>query len=127
RQGQGTGGHMWDGPFYRVRRQGYEICFVAGEGEDLDEVCGIDMWVTFPDGQRWSGSVVTLDEARRVMDHRQDTGECLDGRYYYGWDNLLVRHPGIPAMTEVIDHLVATGAYRSALRPIGREDDGDED
>ena len=26
---------MWDGPFYRVRRDGYEICFVPGVGEDL--------------------------------------------------------------------------------------------
>ncbi|MFE7894845.1 hypothetical protein [Streptomyces sp. NPDC057412] len=118
---------MWDGPFYRVRRQGYEICFVPSDGEDLDEVCDVDMWVTFPDGQRWSGSVVTLDEARRVMDCWQVTGECLDGRYFYGWDNVLVRHPGIPAMTEVVDRLVETGSYRSALRPIGREEDVDED
>jgi hypothetical protein len=114
---------MWDGPFYRVRRTGYEICFVPGAGEDLDEVCSVDMWLTFTDGQRWSGSVITLDETRRVMDRWRDTGECFDGRYFYGWDNLLVRDPGISAMTEVIDRLVASGDYTSALRPIGVAED----
>ncbi|WP_246101685.1 hypothetical protein [Streptomyces cyaneus] len=114
---------VWDGPFYRVRRDGYEICFVPSAGEDLDAVCDIDMWVTFADGQRWSGSVCTLDEARRLMDRWQDTGENLGGRYFYGWDNLIVRDPGIPAMVHVIDHLVATGDYRSALRPLGLAED----
>lgn len=114
---------MWDGPFYRVRRDGYEICFVPGAGEDLDEVCNVDMWVTFADGQRWSGTVFSLDEARRLMDRWQDTGECLGGRYFYCWDNLIVRDPGVPAMVQVIDDLVTTGDYRSALRPLGLAED----
>ncbi len=114
---------MEDSPFYRVSRDGYEICFVLGPGEDLDEVCNVDMWVTFADGQRWSGTVFTLDEARRLMDRWQDTGECLGGRYFYGWDDLIVRDPGIPAMVRVIDDLVATGAHISALRPLGLAED----
>ncbi|WP_369172620.1 hypothetical protein AB5J49_33645 [Streptomyces sp. R28] len=114
---------MWDGPFYRVRRDGYEICFVVGVGVGLDEVTDTDMWVTFADGQRWTGTVFTLDEARRLMDRSKDTGERLGGRYFYGWDNLLVRDRGIPAMVQVIDELVATGDYRSALRPAGLAED----
>ncbi|WP_328422959.1 hypothetical protein [Streptomyces sp. NBC_00443] len=114
---------MWDGPFHRVGRDGYEICFVPGEGEDLDAVCDVDTWVTFADGQRWSATVITLDEARRLMDCRKDTGETLGGRYFYGWDNLIVRDPGIPAMVHVIDNLVTTGDYRSAMRPLGLAED----
>ncbi|MGW1955597.1 hypothetical protein ACWCPI_23075 [Streptomyces sp. NPDC001920] len=114
---------MGDSPFYRVSRDGYEICFVLGPGEDLDEVSDVDMWVTFADGQRWSGTVFTLDQARRLMDRWQDTGECLGGRYFYGWDDLIVRDPGIPAMVRVIDDLVTTGAYTSALRPLGLAED----
>jgi hypothetical protein len=114
---------VWDSAFYRVRRDGYEICFVPDPAEDLDEVRTIDMWVTFTDGQRWSGTVFTLDEARRLMDRWQDTGEYLGGRCFYGWDDLIVRDQGIPAMVQVIDHLVTTGDYRSALRPLGLADD----
>ncbi|MGW0967217.1 hypothetical protein [Streptomyces sp. NPDC002516] len=116
---------MWDGPFYRVRREGYEICFVPGAGEDLAEVDDVDMWVILDDGDRWSGTVYTLDVVRRDMDRWRDTGECLDGSYFWVWDGLIVRDPGIPAMVRVIDHLVSTGEYRTTLRHVGPEEDLD--
>ncbi|MET7539568.1 hypothetical protein [Streptomyces sp. NPDC005507] len=112
---------MWDGPFYRVRREGYEICFVPGAGEDLAEVNDVDMWVILDDGDRWSGTVYTLDVVRRNMDRWRDTGECLDGSYFWVWDGLIVREPGIPAMARVIDHLMSTGDYRTTLRHVGPE------
>jgi hypothetical protein len=37
-----------------------------------------------------------------------------------------VRDPGIEAMTRVIDDLVRSGSYTSAMRPLGPEDDGDD-
>ncbi|WP_309484155.1 hypothetical protein [Streptomyces himalayensis] len=116
---------MWDGPFYRVKRDEYEICFVPGAGEDLDEVCNVDMWVTFASGNRWSGTVLTLDEVRHLMDRWKNTGECLDGGYFYCY-GLIVREAGIPAMVRIVDDLVATGDYQGALRPLGREDDQDD-
>jgi hypothetical protein len=118
---------VWDGPFYRVGRAGYEICFVPGAGEDLGEVCNVDLWVTFADGDRWSATAFTHDEVLRLMDHWRNTGECLNGSYFFCWDGLIVRDPGIPAMVRVIDDLVATGDYTSALRPLGPEGDGESD
>ncbi|MFF5755157.1 hypothetical protein ACFY7A_06890 [Streptomyces longwoodensis] len=118
---------MGDGPFYRVRRDGYDICFLPDADEPLDEVTSLDLWVTFTDGERWSATVFTLDEARRLMDRWQNTGECLDGRYFFGWDDLIVRDPGIEAMTRVIDDLVGSGSYTSAMRPLGPEDDEDDE
>ncbi|MBK3568226.1 hypothetical protein, partial [Streptomyces sp. MBT62] len=93
---------MWDGPFYRVGRTGYEICFVPSAGEDLDEVCNVDMWVIRDDGERWSGTVFTLDEVRRVMDRQRRAGEP-EGDYWWCWDGLIVRDPGVPSMTSTID------------------------
>ncbi|MFJ2732476.1 MULTISPECIES: hypothetical protein [unclassified Streptomyces] len=107
---------MWDGPFYRVKHEGYEIRFVPGAGEGLDEVRDVDMWVIFADGNRWSGTVMTLDQVRRMMESWKGSGECLDGSYFYCWDGLIVRDPGIPAMVRVIDYLVATGDYRDSCR-----------
>lgn len=118
---------MWDGAFYRVRREGYEICFVPDAFEALDEVDTVDMWVILDDGERWSGTVCTLDNVRRTMDRWRETGECLDGSYFWVWDGLIVRDRGLPAMTAVIDHLVATGEYTSVFRSVGREDDGSEE
>jgi hypothetical protein len=37
-----------------------------------------------------------------------------------------VRDPGIEAMTRVIDDLVHSGSYTSAMRPLGPEDAGDD-
>jgi hypothetical protein len=79
---------MWDGPFYRVRRDGYEICFVPGAGEDLGEVCNVDMWVIRNDGDRWSGTVFTLDEVQRIMARQRQAGEP-DGDYWWCWEGLV--------------------------------------
>ncbi|MEV7419325.1 hypothetical protein [Streptomyces sp. NPDC089919] len=112
---------MWDGPFYRVRRDGYEICFVPDPEEDLDELCNVDMWVTRDDGERWCGTVFTLDEVRRVMDRQRDAGDP-EGDYWWVWDGLIVREPGVRAISQVIDRLVATGDLATVLRPIGPSD-----
>ncbi len=113
----------WDGAFYRVRRVGYEICFVPNEGESLDDVCNIDMWVTRDDGERWSGTVFTLDEVGRLLDRWRVSGECLNGSYFWAWDGLIVREPGISAMVKVIDHLLETDEYTSVLRHLGPKED----
>ncbi|WOX10799.1 hypothetical protein [Streptomyces sp. N50] len=66
-----VGGHrVWDGAFYRVRRDGYEI----------DDV---DMRVIFDNRERWSGTIYTLDVIHRVMDRWRETGECLGGRFFH--------------------------------------------
>ncbi|MFD7066010.1 hypothetical protein ACFV97_02100 [Streptomyces sp. NPDC059913] len=109
---------MWDGPFYRFKRDGYEIVFVPSAGEDLDEVCDVDMWVVRDDGERWSGTVVTLDQVRRLMDLHREAGEP-EGDYWWYWDGLIVREPGLASMAKVIDGLVATGDYETVLRHVG--------
>lgn len=119
---------MWDGPFYRVQRDGHQILFVPGEGADLDEVDDVDMWVIFENGDRWSGTMYTLDVVHRDMDRWRQTGECLDGRYHAVWDGLIVRDKGIPGMIEVVDELVRNGDYMSVFRDVGPEEpDGPAD
>ncbi|MFZ4236778.1 hypothetical protein ACOZGD_16545 [Streptomyces murinus] len=112
---------MWDGAFYRVRRGGYEICFVPDAGVPLDEIDDVDMWVLFDSGARWSGTIYTLDVVRRSMERGRQTGECLDGRYFYVWDGLIVRDPGIDGMAEVVDDLVRSGDYTAVFRDLGPE------
>ncbi|MFF0595545.1 hypothetical protein [Streptomyces antibioticus] len=124
---QQRGHRMWDGPFYRVRRDGYEILFVPDADTPLDEIDDVDMWVILDDGERWSGTVHTLDVVHRNMDACRESGECLGGRYFYVWDGLIVRDAGIDAMVEVVDELVRTGDYRSVFRDVGPEEDDDED
>ncbi|MEU1079999.1 hypothetical protein ABZ368_07095 [Streptomyces sp. NPDC005908] len=116
---------VWDGAFYRVRRNGYEICFVPDAGVPLDEIDDVDMWVIFDSGERWSGTIYTLDNVRHTMDRWRQTGECLDGRYFHVWDGLIVRDRGIPEMVDVVDDLVRSGDFRSVFRDVGPEDTDD--
>ncbi|MFH8450548.1 hypothetical protein ACH4CD_15030 [Streptomyces fungicidicus] len=116
---------VWDGAFYRVQRDDYEICFVPDAGVPLAEIDDVDMWVTFDSGERWSGTIHTLDVVRRRMDHWRQTGECLGGRYFYVWDGLIVRDRGIPGMVDVVDDLVRNGDYSSVFRDVGPEDTDD--
>ena len=109
----------WNGAFHRVQRGGYEICFVPDAGVPLDEIDDVDMWVTFETGERRSGTIYTLDVVHRTMARWQQTGEYLEGRFFYVRDGLIVRDRGIPGMIEVVDDLVRSGDYRSVFRDIG--------
>ncbi|MYS71025.1 hypothetical protein GTY88_11375, partial [Streptomyces sp. SID5926] len=57
----------WDEPWYRVRMKGFEASFLPSEGEDLDEVCNVDVFVTLEDGSRWAATVFTIAEVERLM------------------------------------------------------------
>ncbi|KUM80491.1 hypothetical protein [Streptomyces curacoi] len=81
--------------------------------------------MTFDTGERWSGTIHTLEVVRQTMDDRRQTGESLGGRYFFVWDGLIVRDRGIPAMVEVVDELVRSGDYRCVFRDVGPEDTDD--
>lgn len=98
--------HGWDGPVYRVRTPRFEVVFMGLEtDDDLDEVANVDVEVRLPDGSRWSATIVTVAEVKRLMAKWAHTGEALDGAYFWCPDGLIVREPGIHNMTEVLTGL----------------------
>ncbi|WP_143052032.1 hypothetical protein [Streptomyces sp. 2131.1] len=40
----------WDGPWYRVRMENFQVSFLPSGGEDFAEVCNVDVFVTLKDG-----------------------------------------------------------------------------
>jgi hypothetical protein len=113
---------VWDGAFYRAQRDGYEICFVPDAEVPLEEIDDVDMWVIFDSGERWWGTICTLDRVRGAMDRWRQTGECLGGRYFYVPDGLIVRDRGLPGMVDAVDDLVRSGDFRGVFRDVGPED-----
>ncbi len=69
----------WDEPWYRVRLEGFEASFLPSDGEDLDEVCNIDVFVALEDGSRWTATVFTVTEVERLMKLWAGTDEALGG------------------------------------------------
>jgi hypothetical protein len=57
----------WDGPYYRVRADGFNASFLPNPDEVLDEVCNVDAEAHLPDGSRWSATIFTVAEVGRLM------------------------------------------------------------
>ncbi|MFB6658105.1 hypothetical protein ACFCXL_13050 [[Kitasatospora] papulosa] len=108
----------WDEPWYRVRLEGFEASFLPSDGEDLDEVCNIDVFVALEDGSRWTATVFTVAEVERLMKLWAGTDEALGGRYFCVSDGLIVRDPGIDCMTDVIAGLIENGEFSEIFQPV---------
>jgi hypothetical protein len=108
----------WDGPWHRVRTDAFEASFLPGLGEDLSAVCNVDAIVRLVDGSRWSATVFTVAEVKRLMDTWARSGEALGGRYFWCSDGLIVREPGIESMTQVIAGLLDSGEFSQILRRL---------
>ncbi|MFB6775298.1 hypothetical protein [Streptomyces sp. NPDC056337] len=108
----------WDEPWYRVRMKGFEASFLPSEGEDLDEVCNVDVFVTLEDGSRWAATVFTVAEVERLMKLWAGTDEALGGRYFWVSDGLIVRDPGIDSMTDVIAGLIKSSEFSEIFQLV---------
>ncbi|MFF5391822.1 hypothetical protein ACFY5H_26280 [Streptomyces sp. NPDC013012] len=108
----------WDEPWYRVRMEDFQASFLPSDGEDLDEVCNIDVLVTLKDGSRWTATVFTVAEVERLMKLWAGTDEALGGRYFWVPDGLIVRDPGIDDMTGVIAGLIENGEFSEIFQRV---------
>ncbi|MFE9139458.1 hypothetical protein [Streptomyces sp. NPDC007355] len=101
----------WDGPWYRVRMGDFEASFLPSDGEALEEVCNVDVFVTLKDGSRWTATVFTVVEVERLMKLWAGTDEAFGGRYFWVSDGLIVRDRGIDNMADVIAGLIENGEF----------------
>ncbi|MFJ3221683.1 hypothetical protein ACIPLC_37975 [Kitasatospora sp. NPDC086801] len=108
----------WNGPYYRVRTDGFETSFLPNPGEALDEVCNVDAEVQLSDGSRWSATIFTVAEVSRSMKRWEETGEAAGGRCFWCSDGLIVRDPGIREMVTVITKLLASGEFERAFQHL---------
>ncbi|GGL83168.1 hypothetical protein GCM10010095_79930 [Streptomyces anthocyanicus] len=108
----------WDQPWYRVRTENFQASFLPSDGEDLDEVCNVDVFVTLRDESCWTATVFTVAEVERLMKLWADTDEALGGRYFWVSDGLIVKDPGIDGMTGVIAGLIENGEFSEIFQRV---------
>ncbi|MFH8872385.1 hypothetical protein ACIBCC_11970 [Streptomyces griseus] len=108
----------WDEPWYRVRTEEFQASFLPGDGEDLGEVCNVDVSVTLKDGSRWTATVFTVAEVERLMRLWEGTDEALGGRYFWVSDGLIVRDPGIDSMADVIAGLIENDEFTDVFQRV---------
>lgn len=96
----------------------FEASFLPSDGEDLAEVCNVDVFVTLKDGSRWTATVFTVVEVERLMKLWVGTDEALGGRYFWVSDGLIVMDPGIDNMTAVIAGLIENGEFSEIFQRV---------
>ncbi|MEV0251776.1 hypothetical protein AB0H76_34665 [Nocardia sp. NPDC050712] len=112
--------HSFDGIFYRIRTTSFEVRYIISAGEDPEQVENVDVEVHLPDGSRWSATMFTIREVERLMARWSTTGECVGGSYFWCGDGVIVRDPGVSAMTAVLIGLHDDeNALTDVLRPLG--------
>jgi hypothetical protein len=106
----------WDGPTYRVRTSVFDVTFMVGGGERPETVENVDAEVRLPDGSRWSATIFTLAEVERLMSEWARTGEYGGGSYFWCFDGLVVRDPGVGNMTSALADLHQGENLRNVLK-----------
>ncbi len=100
---------------FEVDVAGARITFFLGADDNPETVENIDVEVRLDDGSRWSGTFLSLPEVARIMDRWQVTGEYLGGVFFQCRDLVIVRNPGVPAMTQLVARMVESGELRDTL------------
>ncbi|GAB3170644.1 hypothetical protein GCM10027059_37380 [Myceligenerans halotolerans] len=108
-------------PALKLEREGYSVRFFLGAGDSSDDVENVDAELTMPDGSRWSATLLTLREVARIMKRWRTSGESGSGSYFQCVDLVLLPEPGVSAMLNALDALVADGGPQGMLPLLGEE------
>ena len=100
-------------------RSGYKFSFLLGSDRDAGFDEFIDVEIEEPSGQRWSGTVGTLEAIRRRLEHYQKSGECSSGAYFWTADLLVLRVNDVESAVDALDDLVQTGKVEACFERIG--------
>ncbi|WP_202556294.1 hypothetical protein [Paenibacillus silvestris] len=83
--------------------------WAEGEWNIYDD--NTDAIVTFEDGSRWVASFFTYKNIQSLAKKNQQTGECLQGKYFWGSDMVLVDECSRKRIEEVVEHLIFKGDF----------------
>lgn len=115
------------GAFYRVSDPGFEMMIPRWEGYAPETADQADATIGLPDGTRRYATFMTLDVVSGIMDRWQETGESLNGRYFFCTDLVIIREPGFASMLDAVRDLIASGEidHACSLLPVDDEQDAD--
>lgn len=83
--------------------------WAEGEWNIYDD--NTDAIVTFEDGSRWVASFFTYKNIQSLANKNQQTGEYLQGKYFWGSDMVLVDECSRKRIEEVVEHLIFKGGF----------------
>ena len=78
----------------------------------------IDVVVTLPEGTRWAATFLTPSWMAQQRERYRESGECLDGAYFWIARPIFLDELSRPAIEAVVADLYATGELRTAFRRL---------
>ncbi|GAA0967200.1 hypothetical protein [Actinocorallia libanotica] len=111
-----------DGWLFRVVDPAFELVIPHWEGMDPATAQEADATIYLPDGTRRYATFMTLEGIAKIMSRWQETGECLNGRYFYCTDLVVINGAGFNAMADAIRDLISTGDLEHACGLLPPED-----
>ena len=111
-----------DGWLFRVVDPAFELVIPHWEGMDPATASEADATIRLPDGTRRYATFMTLDGIAKIMSRWQATGECLNGRYFYCTDLVIIDNVGFHAMADIVRDLIDTGDIEHACGLLSSED-----
>jgi hypothetical protein len=93
----------------------YDIVF--HDQSDLDPYnCNVDVEVHFRDGRRYSCTVFTLKNIERLFVKFNESGEYLNGKYFYCPDMIVVCIFDKSVIKSIIDDIIKSNNVDIALK-----------
>lgn len=80
-------------------------------GGELETNDNSDIIVTFEDGTRNVASFFTYQNIEFLRQKNKRTGECLDGRFFWASDMLIVDKINRKEVEEIINHLLSENEF----------------
>lgn len=92
--------------------------------ERADDLSGfVDVHVHLDDGRRFTGLFGTLTDVQAAMDRYRSSGECLDGRYFWAAQLVLVDRANVETIVAVVEDLAHSGEMETHLLQYGHQPD----
>ncbi|WP_147300599.1 hypothetical protein [Lysobacter silvisoli] len=78
----------------------------------------VDVHVVLSNGERYSATFFTLKNVERLMRSYQESGECLNGSFFWARDMIIVTMITPEEVSRVVWDLVSSGELKGAMSLI---------
>ncbi|WP_435623774.1 hypothetical protein [Flagellimonas sp.] len=87
----------------------------GGKAESNDNS---DVIVTFENGEKFVATFFTYENIQWLRQKNMETGECLNGKYFYATDLILIDTLNRREILKVINHLIEEGSFKTVFDRI---------
>ncbi len=88
--------------------------WASGEWDPAD--CNSDVKVSFENDGEWVATFFTYKNISTLAKMHRSTGECLNGRYFWATDMILVDELSRARVEQVVADLILEGDFESVFR-----------